>query len=143
MKENIGVVNPNLLEQEPNTMLLLFGTIAGLFMAFLVSSIIAFIMKSTFHTRLNAASFIASNTLACIISTIFIVVMAMFSAEVWIISSVILWCSTYMLFLHLFQPPSLEELLARTEKDVAKLEKRAEKIEQKAKAKFATNKTEN
>lgn len=135
MKENIGVVNPNVLEQEPTSLLVLFGAIAGLFMGLLVSGIIALIMKSSFNTRVNLASFIASNTLACIVSIIFVVVMAVFSADIWIISSVILWCSTYMLCLHFLQPPSLEQLLARTEKDVAKLEKQAEKMDKKAKAK--------
>lgn len=150
MKENIGVVNPNLIEQEAISMMAIFGAIAGLFMALVVSGVIALIMKSSFHTRINAASYIASNTLACLIATIFIIVMAMFSAEIWIISSVILWCSIYMLCLYLLQPPSLEELLVRTEKDVTKLEKQVEKVDQKAKAKqekakakLEQNKTQN
>lgn len=135
MKENLGVINPNLLEQEPNMLAALLAAITGIFMALIVSGIIAFIMSATFNTRINIASFIAANTLSSIFSIIFIVVLAVYSTEIWIISSVMVWCSTYMICLYLLQPPSLEQLLVRTHKDVLKLEKQAEKIDKKAKAK--------
>lgn len=135
MKESIGVVNPNLLEQEPNLLVTLFGAIAGLVMALMISGMIAFIMKSSFNTRINAASFIAANALASATSITFIVVMVFYSSEIWIVSSAMLWCAVYMFCLHLLQPPSLEQLIKKTQKDVEKLEKEADKIAQKEQAK--------
>ncbi len=132
MEKQIGVVNPTGFQQVPdmseiNVPLLIFSVSSGVIMGFLVMAVIVWIMKSAFNTRTNAASIIASFFLSGSSFVIFTTVMAYFSKEIWVISSVMLWTVVFMGSLRILQPPSLEQLLAKTRTDVDKMEKQLEK----------------
>lgn len=129
MEQKIGVVNPNGFQQIPdvNMELFYYSLFSGLIMGLLVTAVIIWIMKSAFQTRTNAASIVASFFLSGFIFTVYVTVIMIFSKDIWIISSVMLWTATFMGSLWFFQPPSLEQLVAKTHSDVAKLEKRLEK----------------
>lgn len=135
--EKIGVVNPNGLQQLPevNMELFYFSLFSGLIMGVLVTAVIIWIMKSAFHTRTNAASIIASFFLSGLAFVVFSTVMTVYTNDIWIISSVMLWTAIFMGSLWILQPASLEQLVAKTKDEVAKLEKLHEKQKVKEEAK--------
>lgn len=133
MEKQTGVVNPNQIQPIPDPIpnvdmeLLLFSLSSGLVMGFLVMAVIVWIMKGAFNTRTNAASIISAFFLSGTAFMVFITVMMFYSKEIWLMSSVMLWTAVYMGSLWILQPDSLEKMIAKTRKDVEKMETKLEK----------------
>lgn len=132
MENKIGVVNPNTYQQVPdlsdiNMPLLFISVFTGMVMGCLVMAVIVWIMRGAFNIRTNAASIIAAFFLSGLVFMVYGTAMTIYTKDIWLISSVILWTATFMGSLWILQPPSLEQLVEKTRADVEKMEKRLDK----------------
>lgn len=132
MKENVGVINPNPTQVTAESLqFYYFSLAAGIVTSILVMILFVWILKKLTKLRTSIASVIASFYLSLTAFCIFIVFVSGISQEYWIVSSTLIWAVTFVASLFALQPPSFEQMLAKTKKEVSKLEHQVAKQEEK------------